>query len=72
MDLQRYPAIYENVFLTAWIDTDTCKEKVIAEKIDPETKERLIRDELECIHTAITEIKPEHGSVSHRSFEVTQ
>lgn len=54
--IKRFPFVTQDIFLTAWIDKKTGKQKLIMEKIDAKTEEAIIHDEIDCIHTAICDI----------------
>lgn len=53
---ERFPFVRDGIYLIAWFDTEINKQKLIMEKINPETKEVELHDEIECIHTAVLDI----------------
>ena len=56
---EKFRFIRDDVFLCPWVDTDTGKQQLILQKINLKTNEVEFEDEIECIHTAITQISTE-------------
>lgn len=50
---ERYQFIRNDVFLCAWVHSITNKQKLIMQKIDPNTGKVEFDDEIQCIHTAV-------------------
>ncbi|MCP4762862.1 MAG: hypothetical protein GY870_13870, partial [archaeon] len=45
--------------MVARVDSETGRQELVMQKINPETKEVEIEDYIECIHTAVMDITPE-------------
>ncbi|MHA1730269.1 MAG: leucine-rich repeat domain-containing protein [Promethearchaeota archaeon] len=68
---EKFRFFSNNVFLTAWLDTETGKQKLVMQKLNPETKEVVLEDKIDCVHTAVSEIPISDFSevVSDENFE---
>jgi Leucine-rich repeat (LRR) protein len=53
---EKFKFFSDNIFLSAWFDTETGKQKLVMEKVNPITKEVELEDEIDCIHTVVMEI----------------
>ena len=53
---EKFRFIRDDVFLCPWVDSETGKQKLFMQKIDLETNEVEFEDQIDCIHTAVTDI----------------
>ncbi|MBD3350010.1 MAG: hypothetical protein GF364_00810, partial [Candidatus Lokiarchaeota archaeon] len=53
---KRFPFLNDNIFLCAWVNKETGREKLIMQYINPETDWIMLEEKITCIHTAICDI----------------
>ena len=53
---EKFRFIRDDVFLCPWVDSETGKQKLFIQKINLETNEVEFEDQIDCIHTAVTNI----------------
>ena len=53
---EKFSFIRDDLFLTAWVDSESGKQKLLMQKIDIYGGKILRQDEIDCIHTTIMDI----------------
>jgi hypothetical protein len=57
---KRFNFIRDDLFLTAWVDTESGKQKLLMQKTDLNDGKILHQDEIDCIHTTVMDIPEEN------------
>ena len=65
---EKYRFIQDDVFLVAYVNVESGKQKLIMQKMNPKTGEVEFSDFIECIHTAIADISFDDYEEIHDNF----